>query len=452
VGLSPYPVSIDYFFAAALKSVRGLLESVMFGMQESIRSCRRAALCALIAAASNPVIATASALSLDVAEELALAADPGIQAVEASRTALEELAVAADQLPDPMVKLGMVGLPTDTFHLGQEAMTQVQVGVVQKFPRGKSRALRSRQIGERSQGLTEAVSDQQLRTLLAVREQFLEVLKQQELARINSAAVEVLADVARITEDYYATGRVHQKDVLQAAVELARFRDRATRIAQSEDQARTRLSTWIGNAAYGDLDAGWPRFLTDPSATQIRDTLPSHPRIRALQSQVTAAETGVELARQKYKPEFAVDLTYGGRGGTHPDGSARADLLSLMVMMDVPLFTKNRQDRLVSARIAESSAALYTRDDVYRRMSSEIEYHMATYRKQRERIDLFEDTLLPEAAFSSEASFGAYQSSVADLTTLLRTQITEFDLQLEHARLQAEILKTEARLRYLEGA
>ena len=60
--------------------------------------------------------------------------------------------------------------------------------------------------------------------------------------------------------------------------------------------------------------------------------------------------------------------------------------------------------------------------------------------------------MLPEAAYSSEASLGAYQSSLSDLTTLLRTQLTEFDLQLEHARLQAEVRKTAARLLYLQGA
>jgi len=84
-------------------------------------------------------------------------------------------------------------------------------------------------------------------------------------------------------------------------------------------------------------------------------------------------------------------------------------------------------------------------------MSSEVDFHFSTWLKQQERIKLFENSLLPEAAFSSSASFDAYQSSVTDLTTLLRTRITEFDLQLEHARLQAEMLKTRARLRYLEG-
>ena len=94
---------------------------------------------------------------------------------------------------------------------------------------------------------------------------------------------------------------------------------------------------------------------------------------------------------------------------------------------------------------------MFSRDDLLRRMSSEVDFHSATQQKQQERIKRFKDTLLPDAAFSSDASFDAYQSSLADLTTLLRTRITEFDLQLEHARLQAEVLKTQARLLYLEG-
>ena len=410
-----------------------------------------AAYCVVVGftSSSNTV---AAGLTLGAAEEFALASDPGVQSVEASKSALEEMSVAAEQLPDPLLKMGLVSLPTDTFNLGQEAMTQVQVGVVQKFPRGKSRSLRSAQTHLKSEGLDEVARDKQLQIKLAVREQFLEVLKQQELARINAEAIAAFSDVADITKEYYATGRVHQQDVLQASVELAKVEDRATRIAQDEEQARTRLATWIGDAAYRDLDTVWPQFDPLPASSMIDDSLLNHPRILALQKNISAAETGVELARQRYKPEFAVDLTYGGRGGTNPDGSSRTDLLTLMVVMDVPLFTGNRQDRVVAAQVAESSAVTYMRDDVLRRMRSEVEYHVATYEKQRERIDLFENTLLPQAEFSSEASLEAYQSAIEDLTTLLRTRITEFDLQLEHARLQAEVLKTQARLKYLEGA
>jgi len=423
----------------------------MFWMHRRIRFPQvRNLFVALVGIVFNTNIA-ASALSLAVVEELALASDPGVRSIQSDRLALEEMSVAAEQLPDPLLKMGLMSLPTDTFNLGQEAMTQVQVGLVQKFPRGKSRSLRSEQIDLKSQGLSEIARDQELKILLTVREQFLEVVKQRHLASINAEAITAFADVADITEQYYATGRVQQQDVLQAAVELAKVEDRATRIAQAEEQARARLAMWIGDVAYRDLAETWPQFDIHTSPDAIKDDLIEHPRIQALQQNISAAEKGIELAKQKYKPEFALDVTYGGRAGTNPDGSPRADLLSLMLVMDVPLFHKNRQDRVVAAQVAESSAAMFSRDDIFRRMKSEIDFHVATHDKQRERIDLFENTLLPEAAFSSEASFGAYQSSIEDLTTLLRTRITEFDLQLEHARLQAEVRKTQARLLYLEG-
>ena len=423
----------------------------MLQMHRSIGCIRQFAVCCVFAGFIFSTTAQASGLTLAAAEELALASDPGVRSVESNKLALEEMSVASEQLPDPLLKMGLVSLPTDTFNLGQEPMTQVQVGVVQKFPRGKSRSLRSAQTLQKSEGLDDVARDKELQIKLAVREQFLEVLKQQELARINNEAISAFTDVAEITREYYATGRVHQQDVLQASVELAKVEDRATRIAQDEEQARTRLATWIGDAAFRDLADSWPQFPAPLKSDMTVENLLEHPRIQALQKNISAAETAVELARQRYKPEFALDLTYGGRGGTNPDGSSRTDLLTLMVVMDVPLFTKNRQDRVVAAQVAESSAVTYMRDDVLRRMRSEVEFHQATLDRQRERIDLFENTLLPEAEFSSEASMNAYSASIADLTQLLRSQITEFNLQLEHARLLAEVLKTQARLRYLEG-
>jgi len=393
----------------------------------------------------------AETLTLFEAETLATSHDPSVESVKSRQDALNELEIAAGQLPDPQLRFGLVSLPTDTFHLGQEPMTQVQVGLVQRFPRGQSRELRAAQLRERSKALGDSAEDMSLGVRLAVRENYLEVLKQVRLLAINKEAEAAFSDLEDITQDYYATGRVQQQDVLRAAVELAKVQERSVRISEEEQRARGRLAAWIGDEAWRDIDPEWPS-ITEPSVIQaLKDGLADHPRIRALQQEVIAAEKGIELAEQSYKPEFAVDLTYGGRGGENPDGSSRADLLSLMVRMDVPLFTGNRQDRVVQASIASSSAAAFDRDDIFRRMSSEAEVHHAAWQRQKERLDLYESSLLPDAEFNSQATFDAYQAALEDMTTLMRARITEFDLQLEHAGLKAETLKSQARLLYLEG-
>ena len=414
------------------------------------RSVAARLVCGLAALAAVTGVEGAG-LSLADAEAMALSQAPTLQAVAAKRAAMEELAVASDQLPDPMLKMGVMSLPTDTWELGQEPMTQVQFGVLQKFPRGRTRALRSEQTLEQSAALGESLNDQKLHVALAVREEYLEVLKQGKLAAINAEAAETFSYLLDITQEYYATGRVQQQDVLRAAVELARVEDRAARIAQEADRARARLEAWIGEAAYRELDSQWPVFDVRSGDGSLRDDLEEHPRIRALQQQVEAADTGIELAEQRYKPEFGIDVTYGGRGGNNMDGSARSDLFSVMLMMDVPLFHKNRQDRYKAAAVSEASAAAFQRDDAYRRMRSEAAMQVATLRRQLERIQLFEDSLLPDASANAEAALSAYQAALESLTTLMRARITEYDLQLEYATLRAEALKTQARLLYFAG-
>jgi len=390
-------------------------------------------------------------LSLDNAEALALHDDPAIRMAEARTAALDEQAIAAGQLPDPMFRVGAVSLPTDTFNLGQEPMTQVQVGVVQKFPRGQSLSLQQDQYHQYSDSMQAMTQDQRMATLRSVREAYIEVLLQVRMGEINANAISAFADLEDITQDYYATGKAPQQDVLRASVELAKVRDRATRIAQDQDVARAQLALWIGDAAYRPLRADWPDLASVPAAAFLLDGLAQHPRIRAAQQQVLAAQTGIELARQRYKPELSLDLSYGARGGVNADGRSRPDLFSAMLVMDVPLFTAQRQDRIVAARASESSAATFSRDDTWRQMKSQVQQNAAKLVRQRERQALFREILLPDASFNAISALEAYQAAVADLTTLMRARIIEFELQLEFAQLQADLLKTQARLLYLGG-
>lgn len=395
--------------------------------------------------------AQAEGLSLQAAEALALRQDPSVEAVESRRQALEEMAVASAQLPDPMVKAGLMSLPTDTWKLDQEPMTQVLVGISQKFPRGKSRELRSEQYNEKSRALDETAQDTRLRIRLSVRDAYLDVLRQIKLAQVNDEAITAFADLEDITQDYYATGRVQQQDVLRASVERAKAEDRATRIAEDEEHARAQLAAWIGDEAYTQMDSDWPALPAVADQDTLEKGLMEHPRIAALQQQATAADTGVELARQRYKPEFGVDLAYGARSGNNMDGSSRSDLFSVMLVMDLPLFHENRQDRYVAAAVSQSSAAQFDRDDMLRRMASQVRAAASARQRQLERQERYQKHLLPDAQFNADAAFSAYQAALESLTTLMRARITEYDLQLDYVRLQADLLKTQAQLLYLQG-
>ena len=393
----------------------------------------------------------ADSLTIEEAGWLALDSDFTLKAINARSQSMSELAVASEKLPDPQLKLGFANLPTDSFNLGQEPMTQAVIGVRQMFPRGQTRSLSSQRVNESVAGNNAVGEDRRQQILLAVREAYIRIYLHQERERILRQSLIVFADLAEITRDYYASGRAHQQDVVQTQLELSKVEERLVRIQQQEKQERARLAERIGEDAYRELDPQWPE-IDQPEPTQkIIEDLAEHPRLRAWQHEIAKFKTSEEIARQAYKPGFAVDLAYGGRSGQNPDGSNRSDFLSVFVTMDIPLFTKNRQDRQLASSIADTSAKQFARDDIYRSMKSRVEEYTATLLHERERLGMYEEFLLPQAEFNAEAAFEAYQDAVDDLTTLMRARIGEYELKLSHAALRADEITTRARLLYLQG-
>jgi len=395
--------------------------------------------------------ALAASLTLSEAERLALKDDYVLRALSARSLSMSELSVASGKLPDPMLKLGFANLPTDSFNLGQEPMTQAVIAISQQFPRGQTRSLNSARVLESAARSDAEAQDRRQKIKLAVRQEFTRIYLHRERQRILQQSLVVFADLAEITRDYYATGRAQQQDVVQSQLELSKVEERLSRIGQQEEEARARLAESIGEAAWMDLDPHWPEIAQPLPAQEIINSLNGHPRMRAWQHEIAKSKTSEEIARQAYKPGFAVDLAYGGRGGQNIDGSDRSDLFSVFVTMDIPLFTNNRQDRVLASSIAETSATRYVRDDIYRSMKARVAENSASLARQQQRLELYQNNLLPQAAFNAEASFEAYQDAVDDLTTLMRARIGEYELKLDHASLRADEIMTRADLLYLQG-
>lgn len=113
----------------------------------------RCAACLLISALGSWPVAARQALVTEVLslpEAIALAQqhDPWLQGNHHRQRAVEADSVAAGQLPDPQLSLGVANLPVDSLQFNQEPMTQLTVAVSQVFPRGQSRQLQQQHLSQ----------------------------------------------------------------------------------------------------------------------------------------------------------------------------------------------------------------------------------------------------------------------------------------------------------------
>ncbi len=397
-----------------------------------------------------------SALSLKQAEQLATRSDPSIEGFKATSRSFEDESVADDTLPDPKLRLGASNLPVDTFALDQENMTQLKVGVQQYFPAGDTLAIKSQQSKFLSSSALALASDAELKILRDVRETFLNLHYETTAHQIVMETKKLFSDLVTITESIYASGRASasQQDVVLANLELARLDDRLTKIQAREEGYRATLAQWIGAPAWGSISKKFPELPELPASPEDIDlnrVIPQHPLIRSESARIDASKQMIEMAKQEYKPGFSATLDYGFRSGTSPNGDDRADFLTALVSMDIPLFTENRQDKKVSSNVQKMAAARNSKDDKLRLLKRYFEKNQYLWQRLGEREALYKNSLLTSAKNNTATALTAYQSGISEFNTLMRAEITELDVRLEDLRIRVDRAAAQARLLYITG-
>ncbi|MAC13559.1 MAG: transporter [Alcanivorax sp.] len=399
-------------------------------------------------------------LTLDEAITLAIDTDPWLTGSQYTQQALNDEATAAATLPDPRMSLMAGNFPVDTFDLNQEAMTQLSVGISQMFPRGDSLSLAQQQKQQLAEQHPLLRLDRRAKVSVTVSQLWLEAFKAQESIRLieqDRALFEQLVDAAKAGYSS-ALGRARQQDVIRAQLELIRLEDRLTMLRQQQQAAQKRLTEWIGAPATVPLAPVLPtqslsRPLSVPTIKQASEHtryewIRHHPALRALDQRIDATQTGVDLAKQKYKPEWGLTAQYGYRD-SDPMGRDRADLFSVGVTFDLPLFTGNRQDKEVSAAVNRTEAIKTEKYLLGRRLMAELETASVQLARLDERQALYTDQLLPQMAEQAEASLSAYNNDDGDFAEAVRARIAELNTKIDALAIAVDRQKTIAQINYL---
>lgn len=406
------------------------------------------ALACLAALAAVP----AHALDLAEAERIAVERDAVLRQLSAEAQGMRERAVAEGQLMDPKLRVGAVNVPVDSFSLDAEDMTMLEVGVSQEFPAGRTRAL-TRQRMERSATATEAVAaDRQLVVRREVRRAWTELAYIAQARAELQGQVEWVEQMRASARARYASGEGKQLDVLQAGLDVAMLREQMLDLDRDEAMRRAQLGRWIGDeqARLARASALPARAALEPLAA-LEARLLGHPAQQDFERRIAAAELAADLARQRNRPSWMLDVSYGFRDGEMMGGESRPDMLSAMVTFDLPLFRANRQDREVAAARAETRALHEMHDDHQREMLAMLAEAWSVAERTAALERFYETDLLPLAEQSVQAALLAYRANRSMIDDVIAARRASLDAALKHLRLVADRAQAQYDIDYLAG-
>ncbi len=383
-------------------------------------------------------------LSLEEAAGLSLVDQPILNGHEAVINADERQAVAAAQLPDPKLSGGLKDLPIDTseaLSVRRDDFTEFTVGLSQEFIRADKRRLRGER--KRLEADTERAALNNDRR--AIRRDaslaWLDVYEaEQALALSRQLTSEAALQVQSLAKDY-GNGKASQADWEAAKVDAGLVEDKEHDWLHRSLRTRAELARWIGDAAQRPLASDLSLPAVPGVLPELMAAADHHPVIDRLDKQIETSATDIELARQAYKPDFSVEGYVAYRPGF-------SDFVGIQFTVDLPFFTKNRQDPELAAAFQLSHASADRKQDLLRELHAQVSQDYLDWRHFRERMEQFDTTIVPNATRRIEDARSAYEAGRGSFDAVLLARRGLLDIQLQRLALAVEAARAQVRLQY----
>ncbi|MDP1774229.1 MAG: TolC family protein [Methylobacter sp.] len=407
---------------------------------------------ACVFAGEEPV--TGQELTLKAATEQAVQDNPDLAQMQARAQAMAAIPSQMGALPDPEISFNAMSLPVNTFNTRQEDMTQLGAGISLAIPFPGKLALREQAAAFEAEAASQSVTEVRLRLLSEVKTTWWLIFYLDRAIQIIDSNHALLQQFVQIARTKYEVGEGLQQDVLLAQLELSKLLDQQLMLKASRRNAAASLNALLDKPANEEVrlpdkvEVQLPTIKQEALLYQQAET--SRAILESNRQGINAAQSRLDLAKKDYLPDFNLGASYGARANT-PAGDKRADLLSLNLSMNVPIFAAQKQAKAVDQRNSELMQEKYALQDQWNKVRSQISQGYNDYRRAKDQVVLFETGIVPQARQTVASMLAGYQVNKVDFLNLVRSQITLFEYETQYWKAFAEANQSLAQLNAAVG-
>src|SRR5262249_39633258 len=171
-----------------------------------------------------------------------------------------------------------------------------------------------------------------------------------------------------------------------------------------------------------------------PFAELKQIALDHRPELKALEATTRQLETKVRLAEKNYKPDFSVGAGYM----LMPSGSTNRNGYMAELSFNLPWLSRSKHDSEIleaQSEVTVQRAELATQQAV---IFQEIQEALIRANTAARLVEIYRDTLRPQAQATLHAASAAYQTDQTDFLNLIDSQNTALDVEYSYYRTLAE--------------
>jgi outer membrane protein TolC len=317
----------------------------------------------------------------------------------------------------------------------------------QTFPAAGKRELRY-EMASQSVDIAEAeLEARKLDVAARARAMFYELLRNQDELRIHDEQIALGRQAVASARIKYTVGRVPQQDVLKAQIAVTKLADHLAMFLQDGDLARVRLNTLMGRSPASPLEVEgeYSVPVALPAMPELEQTALDHrPELKAIAAEIRQLQTKVRLTEKNYKPDVSIGAGYM----LMPSGSMNRNGYMAELSFNLPWLNRSKH----ASEIGEAQSQVNVRraelENQKAMVFQAIQEAVIRANTAVRLVEIYRDTLRPQAQATLRAASAAYQTEQTDFLNLIDSQNTVLDVEYSYYRALAEF---DSRISELEG-
>jgi outer membrane protein, heavy metal efflux system len=379
-----------------------------------------------------------------------------LDAVPVSNTDLRALRLKTDALflkspqvsawPDPMV--GMTYLPSPIYTA--RGAQQYQIRAEQTIPFPGKLGLKE-EIADMNAIIdsigTDAIEDN---LLLRVKLAYFDLYRMQQIEALIHEFQEKLRDFEAVAATQYEVGRGMQQAIVKAQLERNTLSTRLLNLSWQRRSATEVLSGLVNRPVAFPGPIEIEMFADQRPVFDIEKLLwvaiKNRPESIALDSSIVRADLSIDLAGKMFYPDFSVGATYFGISESDiPPNSDGKNAFAIGLSVKIPLQRGRLKAQEEEARVNRSRVETGMESLIvdFRTTISDL---VSRVEEDERQLELYKNTLIPQAETTLEATLSAYTTGRTDFLNLLDSERVLFMVHTGFEDIYARRLKTLAML------
>lgn len=384
----------------------------------------------------------------------AIEVSPRLKALKNKQGVANSKIAQSSNLPDPMLTLGLMNLPTNSFSFTQEPMTGKIIGLSQAIPfPGKLSAAEdvlSKDVEITQQEIDDATNE----IANDVSKIYYDLRFAREAIRVAEKSKKNLEQIAEIVRTKYAVSRATQQNLIQVEVELTKIKDKIEELKGKESANLAALNSYLLQESETPIQIEKipSIILIDYTVNKLEESAKENrPFLKGIELAKEKSLLMENFAAYEFYPNFNFSVQYSIRDEIARTNTQLDDFVSFMVGINLPFDYGGKK----SAKVEEAQLMqkMYSEqyDAALQMLNKSFGISLSKLNELKEREKLIREGLLPQAEQSLKATLANYQVGEIDFINVIDAQNKVYEIETNLYNIRTMYYKELSQLEFLTG-